>query len=857
MPATPPLRVDSLLAPGAPLIALSLALCLAPAARAQEVAGRLLVHLDAGDASAKTETWTNLGELGDFERRGGPQVMTRDGRPAVAFGGQGAFEGPTTVADMEGASPRTIEVWAWNPDLAGEETLVAWGRRGGADGANMALGFGKHEGHGAAVHGKRDLSWGQLPDAKSWCHLVYTYDGERARVFYNGSVMTVRDVVIDTAPDQPIRIGAQGAAEGALAAYATLSIGRVRVHAGALTPGQVMANFQREAPEFGVRPWTELRKVRLEDPQLAERINAAIDRGAAALIAQQEIDGSWRERVDGYGSGMTALALYALLKSGVPADHPAIKRGFAFVAQNPPTRTYSAGCALMAIGALPEGHHTDLMQDLVDRLLDWQVGGGWAYPGGHDDLSNTQYAVLGLRAAATRGAKIPSNAWASAATYTLRYQERRRKQTGSGFSYHGGKTPTGSMTAAGIAVLAVASQESKRAPKPWATAIERGLIWLGEHFSVTDNPYPASAAGHENSWLHYYRYGLERVGSLLNIDEIGGRNWYLEGAVALLQTQKPEGTWGGQSDTCFGLLFLTRATAKKPSTGRTVEAGAVSGRYGADDPEAPLSLRASGHGKLAVWISSFGAKPLEEHSWEGEKGKLRVVRVEYFRLEADEKRVLLEARDGDGERASDDPRFAIQTTFAPGKHRVVARAIVLNPNGEDVELESEVLEIEVDRAREPELVTYAERSGENLLLNAEIDATASSSRGGHGPARIADGLSATAWGPKKDDTERRLRLKLNRPVRADTVVLTPWLPNGRKAADAPNVVRRIELVLNGKPREVTLNPSAWRKTVVPLGKVVAVRTLEIRLIETTPGHEPAMAEVELRKADTKRVKRGG
>ncbi|MCP3915058.1 MAG: hypothetical protein GY711_05845 [bacterium] len=817
-------------------------------AAAQDVAGRLLVDLDAADPSAATDTWKNAGELGDFTRDGDPKKVTRDGQPAVAFGGQGGFDGPKTVPDLEEASPRTIEVWAWNPELDGKETLVAWGQRGGPKGTNLTFNFGKDETAGAVSHHEHDLAWSHWPDAKSWCHLAYTYDGERARVFYNGSVMAEREMQIATKADMPIRIAGQNDADGKWGTRATLSIGRVRVHADALTPAQVAANFQREATTYGARPWIELRKARLEDPKLAEKIETAIDRGVAALIAQQELDGSWRHKVQEYGSGMTGLAVYTLLKSGVPHDHPAVQRGLAFIERYPPRRTYALGCALLAVGSLPEGHMDELLTDMAERVIDGQMAGGWAYPENHVDLSNSQYAILGLRAAAARGVRVPQRVWSDAASYAIGLQERRRRDAGLGFSYVAGKGATGSMTSAGVTILAVASQESRRPGKGWEAAIERGVRWLGENFTVTDNPFPGSANGHENSWLHYFQYGLERVGSLLNLDRIGGRDWYAEGAVALVQTQKDEGTWGSQPDTCFGLLFLTRATGRnKPSTGRTVQASSVSGLYGRDDPEAPVSLRAAGRTKLAIWVSSFGSEPLERLAWEGEKKKLRVVRVEYFTLNGDE-RTPLEARDGDAEHPADDPRFAIQRDFEPGKHRVVADVTVRGPDGEDEKLSSVELEIEVDRAREPELITYATEGADNLLAGVRIETTASS---GNGRGAV-DGFTATAWSPGKNDAEKSLKLQLKKPVRADTIALAPALPGGAKAADAPGCIKRIELILNGKPREVELDESAWRKTVIQLDKLVAVRTLTIRILEVADGQQPALAEIELRRTTGKR-----
>ena len=63
------------------------------------------------------------------------------------------------------------------------------------------------------------------------------------------------------------------------------------------------------------------------------------------------------------------------------------------------------------------------LERLVEELLDTQVVEGWGYPGGHPDLSNTQYAAMALRAAAAAGVSIPAKAWKRLADAVLDYAE--------------------------------------------------------------------------------------------------------------------------------------------------------------------------------------------------------------------------------------------------------------------------------------------------------------------------------------------------------------------------------------------------------------------------------------------------
>ena len=826
----------------------ALLLLLVPLAGAQKTAGRLLVDLDAGDASAGTQTWVNSGKLGDFSAHGNPAVVRHEGIQAVRFDGQSGYEGPDTSASLEDAKPRSIEVWAWNDDLTGEETLVAWGQRGGEPGSNMALGFGKSPGLGAADHGKHGLGWMQLPPRQVWCHLVYSYDGEVARVFLNGSQMNERAIELMTPSGTTLRVAGQHGKDGGWAAPGTLSISRLRVHSDALTPGEVEQNFLAEAGTYGAIPWSELRKMQLEDPELQKRINDAITRGAQAVIDMQELDGSWSHAIGKYGSGQTGLALYALLKSGLPQDHPTIQRGLEFIVQNPPDMTYSAGCVMMALGSLSGTDHDELLEELAERMISWQDGsGGWGYPHPNIDLSNTQYAVLGLRAAATRGIKIPKRVWERAAKYALNVQESGNRRAARGFRYHGGGGATGSMTAAGIAVLSVASQQVKRPPRDWTAALGKGLAWIEENFTVDINPYPGSNEGHQNTHHRYYQYGLERVGSLMNVEQIGEHDWYSAGALQLCDSQNDQGKWGGQHDTCFGLLFLTRATSKnKPTSGRGTRL--TEHMYGSDDPGADLSLRASGKDKLAIWVSSLGEYVLEDYAWEGEDGRLRVVRVDYFTVAEGEEQ-LLQSVSGDPDKATSNLRFPMQHLFRPGEHRLRARMLVREPGGTDITLESPLLTVKVDRGLAPELLEYARHTGQNQLAGAQVVVQASTPEGGgHAPEKAVDGYSSTWWQPTKEDSAPSLTIRLERPVRGNRVALTHPLQD-KTNQKARGRIKRIELRVNGTAMEVELESSAWRKTIVELPKVATIRSIKVTVLEVFDNAHPGLAEVEVLMGD--------
>jgi hypothetical protein len=156
-------------------------------------------------------------------------------------------------AELVGPDPkRSIEVWAWNPALATEESMVAWGRRG-TDGGNMSFNYGSSGGAGAVTHfGQADIGWGATrPPAGQWHHLVYTYDGTTTRVYSDGVLINsefLGEQALDTIAGSPISLGTQYGGNGAPAAAnrASLTLGRVRVYSGILTPEQIQADFNAE-----------------------------------------------------------------------------------------------------------------------------------------------------------------------------------------------------------------------------------------------------------------------------------------------------------------------------------------------------------------------------------------------------------------------------------------------------------------------------------------------------------------------------------------------------------------------------------------------------------------------------------
>jgi hypothetical protein len=198
--------------------------------------------------------------------------------------------------------------------------------------------------------------------------------------------------------------------------------------------------------------------------------------------------------------------------------------------------------------------------------------------GAKGDFSNTQFALLGLRACRDARIEVPKETWQAALDYTLQYQQ----EDGSWGYVKGGEQDVAgyaSLTCAGMAGIAICQHALGRSPRSHP-AIKKGVAWLKKNWTPSEN------AGIENSalippstWQMYHLYSVERAGRILNLKKLGKHKWYPEGATWLLGHQRGDGSWrdpGGDTsgadtpylkvaDTCFAILFLTLSTP--PLTG--------------------------------------------------------------------------------------------------------------------------------------------------------------------------------------------------------------------------------------------------------------------------------------------------
>lgn len=329
------------------------------------------------------------------------------------------------------------------------------------------------------------------------------------------------------------------------------------------------------------------------------------------------------------------LVTYTLLHAGVAINDPVLEEGLAWVKSldverlSFHDRTYRVALAAMTLEAVNAAVYRKQLAQLAQFLVcnqcengQWSygenivlpkelqtpgeihtgAGGGSAAPPGaghktaaaipircphpigppEGDFSNTQFALLGLRACALAGCDIPADTWARAEKILEQSQHNdggwgykaggkgRMTVTGKGPGGPDAESSYGSMTCSGVCGLVIAKYYQREAWKG-DRRIDKGLEWIAEHFTVEENPRTAKRArggpgAMGQSWQYYYLYALERTGLLADTEQFGPHAWYPLGAEYLLGRQARDGGWQGEQnggwieDTCFAILFLRRAT---------------------------------------------------------------------------------------------------------------------------------------------------------------------------------------------------------------------------------------------------------------------------------------------------------
>ena len=381
-----------------------------------------------------------------------------------------------------------------------------------------------------------------------------------------------------------------------------------------------------------------------EEMELLAAVRAAVAKGTRFVAACRRDGGSF----DGFGGdgpatpterlhpfGKTALATLALLHCGRGEDDADVAAGLRYLKRRwreqlggrgiDAAATYSVALFLMAIHQLgsqavasgtnparvtasnPLGlaswarravgsmHRWLLRTRAADGLYSYPLatavlrsrGAAWPVA----DLSNTQYAMLGLWAGCLCGERVETatlesiaqalvEAQAAKGPYVRRRTDEDARRDGTtgvrdrarGFAYGSlaRRTlhpPTGAMTAGGLSSLLVVKallqgREDDLDPE-LLRALDRGIwdavAWLAHHYDVRVNPVEGGSARIPEAvrrafesrgegidlagWHAYYLWALERALVIAGKRFVGEHDWYLDGARALLDLQEADGSW--------------------------------------------------------------------------------------------------------------------------------------------------------------------------------------------------------------------------------------------------------------------------------------------------------------------------
>ena len=363
-----------------------------------------------------------------------------------------------------------------------------------------------------------------------------------------------------------------------------------------------------------------------------KEVDRSIEKGIAFLKARI----GPKQLVD-YKDSSVELICWTLIHSGVAEDDPDFQKVLKAVLKSGLTQTYRVSLRAMILEQVDRVKYRHELYKCAQFLVDNQAKNGqWSYgskttydppprtvaTGGVEkplsipvirkpkpnvgkkiklkkqkdgppkgDNSNSQYALLGLRACHDAGMVIPrdvvkkSDEWWRKSQRKAKDAQPRRVGTGGsgkprGWVYnedHPEWKPWGSMSAGAVGSLVICQYLQR---KQWKRDkdVRDGMAWLEANFTVSENhnlPEKQKVAMGQSMAL-YYLYALERACALYDpkLKKLGDHDWYQEGADYLLSKQEVDGSWSSESgkheiwDTCFAILFLRKATAPlKVATG--------------------------------------------------------------------------------------------------------------------------------------------------------------------------------------------------------------------------------------------------------------------------------------------------
>ena len=328
------------------------------------------------------------------------------------------------------------------------------------------------------------------------------------------------------------------------------------------------------------------------DPDQAKAI---ADKAIVFLKKQQKADGSFSD--PRMGPGVTALAIAALVRHGVPADDPVVAKALKYLESlvkkdggiyGKGLQNYTTSVAIMALKEVNTDKKYDtILKNAAAFLKKLQIDdpanksiqvGGASYDGtGKPDLSNTQFFLESLLAA---GVPKDDPAVQRALKFISRCQNLPDKEKGNdlpfatkakeddqgGFVYRldvdeeghavgeGGLRSVGAMTYGGLKSFLYAGV-TKSDPR-----VQGAIRWIRKHYTLDENP------GMKNAGLYYYYHTFAKAMDALGEEEFetaDGKkhNWRKDLLEALQKRQMENGGFSNKGDKTFGEMDPALATS--------------------------------------------------------------------------------------------------------------------------------------------------------------------------------------------------------------------------------------------------------------------------------------------------------
>ena len=346
-------------------------------------------------------------------------------------------------------------------------------------------------------------------------------------------------------------------------------------------------------------------KNRFEARISSEDVSWAVQRAVDYLFRQQARDGRWRDAnpATPYTDELTALAAYALYRSGVPPDNRRMDRALRrLLDQEDVKAVFARSYRLLLFSSIGIEFFQVAMDDDVHFLELHQVkrgawGSGVASASGGDkkssDVFHTRLALRALHEAARAGAKVANNVWRTAER-TLLKNQNTDGGWGQGLSTDDqasadGQASLGSTTADALSALDVIFEHryldaelpfngrfkakcgtDVKKTRAIRQATNRAFTWLEGHFAADVVPGREDAGIDDPmvTALSYYLSGLSRASRLTGQKRLDRRGWQNAIAGQLIRSQRADGSWARQAgssgsvlETCYALLALADTRA--------------------------------------------------------------------------------------------------------------------------------------------------------------------------------------------------------------------------------------------------------------------------------------------------------